>query len=516
MIQPPFSFGEAPDKQEPIPASAASRLMVLGGLTVMILLVGGVLLLTEGKVFIALGVAGVMVAAIVTLYRIDWGFYLLVGLALALDQFNEVPYFESFTYELHYFSNLNAIPYLPSLPSAGFSPFEVHVVALGMVWAFGALVTRQLKLVRIPLGTLIALFVAWVIIGLANGVRAGGNITVAMWELRGLFYMVFMYLFVPQIIRSREQLHTLLWVCIAGITLKAFVGAGRFILLGFTMGGHDTLVNHEEPLLIFTLLAFLGALILFRARTRQKAVLLLLAVPLILGFYSGNRRAAYASMAASLVAFVLMLPWKEALRVASVGGPLIVLLGLYTAVFWDSDSKIATPLKQIKSGFVEDEEVSERNYYSNLYRKIEEYNLAVTLQHSIATGIGFGTKYEQPLALVAITYSLRDYMAHNNVIWLFVKTGVIGFFLFWLLLDGYAARLAGLVAHLQDPYLKAVAVFIVVAVLNQIAAAYFDLHLVRYRTMIYLGLLMGLLPVIEEAAKAAPRQGPAPPWRHHT
>jgi hypothetical protein len=371
-------------------------------------------------------------------------------------------------------------------------------------------------MVRIPLGTLIGLFIAWVIIGLANGIRAGGNLTVAMWELRGLFYLIFMYLFVPQIIRTREQLHTLLYVCIAGISVKAFIGAGRFTLLGFTMGGHDTLLNHEDPLLIFTLLAFLGALILFRVRTRQKVILLLLAVPLLLGFYSGNRRAAYASMAASLAAFVLMLPRREAYRVAFVAGPLLVLLVLYTAAFWNSDSKIATPLKQIKSGIVEDEEVSERNYYSNLYRKIEEYNLAVTLQHSIAAGIGFGTKYEQPLALVTITYSLRDYMAHNNVIWLFVKTGVIGFFLFWLLLDGYAARVAGLLGQLQDPYLRAVAIFIVVAVLNQISAAYFDLHLVRYRTMIYLGLLMGLLPVIEEAAKSAPSKGPVSPWKHYS
>jgi hypothetical protein len=108
--------------------------------------------------------------------------------------------------------------------------------------------------------------------------------------------------------------------------------------------------------------------------------------------------------------------------------------------------------------------------------------------------------------LAQIAFSLRDYMAHNNVIWLFVKTGVIGFFLFWFLLNGYAVKAAGLVARLPDPYAKAVLVLILVAIINLVTAAYFDLHLVRYRTMIYLGVLMGLLPVLAAEAEGDERR----------
>jgi hypothetical protein len=54
---------------------------------------------------------------------------------------------------------------------------------------------------------------------------------------------------------------------------------------------------------------------------------------------------------------------------------------------------------------------------------------------------------------------------------------------------------------LRDPYLQAVAGMVAIAVINQLVAAYFDLHLVRYRTMLYMGTLMGLLPALSTIAR---------------
>jgi hypothetical protein len=92
-------------------------------------------------------------------------------------------------------------------------------------------------------------------------------------------------------------------------------------------------------------------------------------------------------------------------------------------------------------------------------------------------------------------------MAHNNVVWLLIKVGAVGFFLFWFFLDSFAVKAASVLQRLADPYLKVICIVVIVAVINQIVAAYFDLHLVRYRTLLYMGTLMGTLPAIESTIK---------------
>jgi hypothetical protein len=110
---------------------------------------------------------------------------------------------------------------------------------------------------------------------------------------------------------------------------------------------------------------------------------------------------------------------------------------------------------------------------------------------------------------VKINYALRDYMAHNNILWLLVKVGAIGFFIFWYFINLFGAHAAQVTKALQNPYLQAVGGMVLVAVINQLVAAYFDLHLVRYRTMLYMGTLMGLLPALTAIAGAQER--PAAP-----
>jgi hypothetical protein len=475
--------------------------LLVGGTLVVCLGVVALIVYMNGRAMATVGLAGAAIMLMAVLYRFEWGFYSFIGAVLVLDQFDVIG-MDTLTSRVQYFTNMNANPYITLPAFLVVTPMEVHLFSLLVVWILVYIVQGKVKFQPVPLWGVLGLFFAWLTYGLVVGLRSGGDFTVALWELRALFYCVIFYVLVPQFITTTEQVRQLLWVCIGALSLKAFMGLYRFASLGFSMSGYDELLTSEEPLLIATLLLFLLALVLFNVRTRQKTVLLMLALPLILGFYSGNRRAAYAAFAAALVAFIMLIPRKEVFRFWMYAVPVMVLFVGYVMLFWDSDTRLGSPLRQIRSGF-DDEEISERNYYSNLYRKIEEYNLAVTVQHEPVEGIGFGTKYEQPIALIRIDYALQDYMAHNNVLWLLVKTGAVGFFLFWFFLNGFAVRVAGIIGRLHDPYLKAVGVLIIVAVINQMVGAYFDLHLVRYRTMIYLGMLMGLLPVLVRADAAS-------------
>lgn len=89
-------------------------------------------------------------------------------------------------------------------------------------------------------------------------------------------------------------------------------------------------------------------------------------------------------------------------------------------------------------------------------------------------GIGFGSKYDVPVPLFPIKFSLYVYIPHNEILWLLVKMGAIGFFSFWLFLGSFVFQGASVFSQLRNPY---------------------------FQNMIYLGLLMGLLLTLEKLDK---------------
>src|SRR5690625_6647883 len=106
--------------------------------------------------------------------------------------------------------------------------------------------------------------------------RGGGVLRVAIWEVRALFYLCLMYIVVPQIIRTKKQIRILFWVFISGAAIKAFQGIARFVVLGFTTGGHDVLTNHEDQDFMVTLFIILAAFIVYRTGDRQAVWLVVL------------------------------------------------------------------------------------------------------------------------------------------------------------------------------------------------------------------------------------------------
>jgi hypothetical protein len=325
------------------------------------------------------------------------------------------------------------------------------------------------------------------------GLRRGGDVFPALWEVRALFYMGILYAFVPQIIRTKEQMSGLIWVCIAAISIKAFQGIARFASLGFNFGGLPTLTNHEDPVFMLDLIVLLFGFVLFNAKTRQRTALLWLLLPLVMGFYIGQRRAAYAALVPTFAAFMAVVPGKLQKAFLKIVVPVVAVLAIYCAVFWNSESRLASPVRLVKTGFGLDPETAGERYYSNLYREIEKHDLAKTVQDYPIFGIGFGNKYEMPLPLVKIDFPLRDYVPHNEILWILVKTGAIGFCLFCWFLNTYAYKAASTLAKLSDPYLKAVCAVTVAIIVNQVVVSYYDLQLTFYRNMVFLGTCMGLL-----------------------
>jgi O-antigen ligase len=155
----------------------------------------------------------------------------------------------------------------------------------------------------------------------------------------------------------------------------------------------------------------------------------------------------------------------------------------------------------IKSGFIEPtKQENIQNYYSNLYRDQERYNLAQTIVDDPLLGVGFGVKYDMPVELPAINFTLMEYIPHNEIIWIMVKMGIIGFFAFWFFFNAFVAKGVKVLDKLNDPYLKAVTMVVIIAVISQMVVSFYDLQLTYYRNMIYLGALMGLMSTLNRLA----------------
>lgn len=455
-----------------------------------------ILVFTSGNILSAVVFTAAILIVTLTMYRVNWGFNIFVGLVLTLDHYR-IPNFEPVTFKTGYFLNLKEIPYLPTLAAGVMNPLELHLLLLIAVWCVVLVVRRDHNLNRVHVWGAALVFFVGLVCSFVYGMRTGGDFLPAVWEVRALFYFGAMYFLVPQIIQTKEHVQSLLWVIIAAISFKALQGVARFVNLGLSFHGIPTLTNHEDPLFMLTLVIFLLALVMFNAQTRQRSALVMLLLLLVLGFFTGQRRAAYAAIVPSLATFVILLPTKQRWMLAKNSVPVLGAFALYAAVFWNSESRLASPVRLVKSGLGSDRETAGERYYSNLYRDKEKYNLAITVQESPVIGIGFGKKYEEPLKLVYVPFPLWAYIPHNEILWVIVKTGAVGFFLFWFFLNSFACRGVFVLSRMKDPYLQSVCALAISAVAGQVVVSYFDLQLTYYRNMVYLGTLMGLMSTAE-------------------
>jgi hypothetical protein len=472
--------------------------LVVGGSLVL----AAVILLTNGDMVAGLAFLGVLTVALVTFYRVDWGFNIFIFMVFFFDQYG-VRGFSSFTDQVGYFLNVNNIYYLPPIREAVITPMELQLLLVLFVWVFVAALRKNVHLYTVPLKFPAALFYIAFVSSIMYGMARGGDFVASMWETRALFYLGIMFIFVPQVIQTKRQLQNLIWFCVAGITFKALQGAIRFASLGFSFGSwpnvYETLTNHEDPVFIITLFVLLMAMLLFHSSSHQRRVLLWLSPLLLLGFVAGQRRATYASFIVTILAFLILIPKRERQKVLRILILVVAVFGVYLAAFWNSYSRLGSVAQQFKStvtggGNIRGEYKDEMSIQ---YRTDENYNLSYTFKLAPLVGRGFGVAYERPLLPWGSSFALSDYLPHNQILWVFVKMGVIGGMLFWLFFNSFVFRGAMVLARLKDSYLKAVCAVCVVAVVNQFVVSYVDMQLAWYRNMVYLGLLMGLVPVLE-------------------
>ncbi len=497
-----------------------SQIFVLLGLAVAGSAIALLNLYLDGNLIATVGLVLIIAFVAISIFRPSISLYVLVFLALAVEQIVQD---YGWTARLPYHRNLNNI--IPSLTGVAINPLEIHLLCILAGLLLRLMIIKETHY-RVIAWKQLLLYLGAIIFFVIYGVWKGGEFLPALWEIRSIIYLVILMAVVPQVIRTEAQIRHMIWAIIAGLGFRAIEVTRHFAGVDFSLlksgGGWG---NHEDAGMLASMLVFVLAMRLYKADRKQNVVLTILFPLIIIAIIASDRRTAYPVLAGGLIFFCVIQPPEIQKRILRFTWKIGIVFVLYCAVFWNSqsDSMLVMPVKNIRMGLAGDDKAeASDSYTSNLYRKVENWDLQKMVTERPLLGTGYGVKidYYMPIPLL---WDLGFYIPHNQILAVMAKTGIIGFTIFVFFYLSVMAEIGFAFGKLsENKYFHAVLVLAGAAVINHLVFSSFDIILTYSRTNVYLGALLGVSSSIfalqtkkeEEMAAQPPSESPAHPERH--
>ncbi len=464
---------------------------------------------------IALGISACALGLMAQLQQPVLGLALFLGLGLAvlLWQHPVVIMFLLFgsttiveLYQIDFPDALTElIPVWRNLTTIGIAPIPVNPAELLMVlgvaiWLLRGLFGRTLQFKGSALLTHYSLYLALVLFALLHGIAVGGNTTIALWEVRAPMYAGMALFLALNLLRTEQHLNVLSWLIVAGTGIKGIQGTWRYLVTyGRKYDGmlRNSLLEHDEAFFFPAFYIFVLLLFIFQGSRRQKQAALLLFPFVMIADVANKRRASTANLVICLLVLLIIL-FKilvqhrgRILQLTAVGA---ILAGCYVGAFWNSNAAIAQPVRAIKSNF----EPDPRDESSNHYRDLENEGLMNAIRRNLLFGQGYGI--EMPLvpgmADVRELSPFMLYMPHNSILWVWWRTGTIGFVLFWAALGSAIIRNCLLARSTTDPMIRRWAIFAVALVVMHMLMGWLDVGLFSYRQIMYIWIVLAVPDVL--------------------
>jgi hypothetical protein len=304
------------------------------------------------------------------------------------------------------------------------------------------------------------------------------------------------YVLATNIIRERRQLDVLLGLFVVLVAVKAFQALVNYRDSQELPYSLDA-VTSKEDVVFFGAIAAMGlAAAVLRLRGRL-AYLLLGTQPLILAAeLLSNRRTGFVALAVTLSVVALLTLIVEPRRGALVFGAGALAIVAYVALFWDASGPMGEPIRTLRS-VVDPSNVSIADQSSDAWRVIENRNIAYTVRQLPLTGVGLGQQYlfqQEPSPLYG--FLNWRYIAHNALLWLWLKAGPLGAFALWILVARVLVVCTALYVRIRDADLRLVVALPITLLVSQIVFSSVDLGLTYMRTMIALGTALGMASVL--------------------
>jgi hypothetical protein len=427
-------------------------------------------------------------------YRPRFGLYIILGLGLAGDGTLSAwfPFMKNF-------SSAESILFVHD--ALIINPLETYLAATIVSWVIHRTSFQRLKFTPNPLIVPALIFMGFVFFGLWYGLKNGGVMNIALWEARPFFYLVIMLFLASNLLEERSHVILFLWAAMAGIFFEMLTGLWYFfVLLRGNLVGVNSISDHPAAIHLNTLFVFTISAWYTKISTAKRATLTLMAVAALIPYFANQRRAAFITLGIALVVFSFLLFVENRKRFWQIVPPVLILVLGYVLVFSNIPGPLAGPAKAVIS-VVSPERASSRDQSSNAYRDLENYNLHFTVRQKPLTGIGFGQKFYVIAPMPDIGWFVWwQYFPHNSIIWIWLKTGAVGFFCL-LYLFGYSIMLgAQIVRQLPNNEFRAAALTAILYLIMHITFAYVDIGW-DGQSAIYIGAAMGLIGSIERLAR---------------
>ena len=171
----------------------------------------------------------------------------------------------------------------------------------------------------------------------------------------------------------------------------------------------------------------------------------------------------------------------------------VPLCVVYYLVFQNSNSAIGQPARALKSQFKPDK----RDAGSNAYRDAENIDQMATIRSSPIIGYGYGRRmfHVAPIADISNIYEWWDLIPHNQILWIWMRWGSLGFLAFWIFVCAFILLCC---RNLRDPQAgsdsRVLSLFCLSTFTGLLICALLDQGFSGYRDMLFVGFWIGCLP----------------------
>jgi O-antigen ligase len=440
--------------------------------------------------------------------------YLVFGAVCTIEAY-ALNHPDSLTDRIPIFWNLNTIVQVyahADFHGVPLNLLEILLLTSGFISLLQSVYLRRVKLRVGPLAAPIFFYIFFVLLGLANGLATGGDFNFSLLEVRPPLYFCLAYLLTTNLAREEKVRTHLLWLTAACIALKGVLYSYRLFV---TMHGtipDQGVGSHEEVFFFDAFFVLLLLLSLTGASPRLRTLMGLMALVVATGQLACNRRAGIAALIIALPVLMILgyaaLPSRRRL-IGSVGVVIVLVASVYYPVFRNKTGMWAQPAQAIKSAF----EPDSRDASSDAYREGENDNLMATIKAAPIQGWGYGKRMVivTDLSFAANLWEFWDKLPHNTMLWIWMRTGTLGFFAFWMMFASILIYGCQTVQDAESARDQATALWACTVLVIWVVIGLFDMGFTQVRPVMFSGFVVGLLTCIPR--KPRPLPSPAKPFK---
>ena len=282
-----------------------------------------------------------------------------------------------------------------------------------------------------PLKTAVFIAMGTIVLWAAIGFLRGGSIQHIMFQCRDLFTFQLCIIVSMRAFKDEKIFplmgKLLVIICVIRILEAAYFYFAIAIPQGL-LPDMKYITTHTDSFLFIGAIALLILEVLEKPGFKIKRNLFIYGGIVMWGVVVNDRRVAFISLALCIMLIYFFLSPGLKKKIKGTLLKLLPLIIIYVGIGMHSKSPVFMPVQTFVS-------VSDENDSSNVARKVENMNLAYTVEQNPVFGSGFGAPYLELIPAVRLHAAFADdmmYMPHNHFLWLAYLLGGVGLFLLWL------------------------------------------------------------------------------------